>query len=95
MALYYMSLPLGIVLGYILDVLFLTTDTWEYGFLFKGVLLLVPICLTFLLIPDRYFKTPTSREETQDHHQQFKQSNLYNSATLVNIRNTCKTDVIR
>ena len=63
MALYYMSLPLGIVLGYGIDVIFLTSDTWEYGFLFKSVLLLVPICLVFILIPGRYFKTPAEREE--------------------------------
>ena len=67
-----MSLPIGIVIGYALTAELLNIsdkeDVWEYGFICKSILLIFPICFTFVVMPNRYFMTPAQRKEDDHHH---------------------------
>jgi hypothetical protein len=53
----FLTVPLGIVLGYGVTFIFMTFISWKWGFMVQTVLMIAPIFLLFLSIPSKYYMT--------------------------------------
>lgn len=67
---FFLTVPIGIILGYGLTVFFTTFTDYQYTFLVQTALMLVPISLLFAIIPARYYQKSEQATQNNDYGNQ-------------------------
>lgn len=70
LTLLFLTVPLGIVVGYVVTAVMLFSISWKWAFMVELALMIGPLAILFFTVPSKYYDTANHRDEDDDEEEE-------------------------